>query len=121
MSNKGFYLKKYRSIEIRLAQPVSISGGFHILLLVGIIFLFGSILHPAYAVEETQPAKKAPVPAADKIATTELPKEVHTLQTGDSVQLVLTYYPGTRGKESAPVVLLHGYGKSTTGLTTRLI
>ncbi len=33
-----------------------------------------------------------------------------TLSTADRVQLVLTYYRGTKGKESIPIVLLHGYG-----------
>jgi pimeloyl-ACP methyl ester carboxylesterase len=31
------------------------------------------------------------------------------LQTGDGLQLALTYYPGLKGKQSIPIVLLHGW------------
>jgi pimeloyl-ACP methyl ester carboxylesterase len=33
-----------------------------------------------------------------------------TLTTDDGVTLTASYYPGTKGKESIPVILLHGYG-----------
>ena len=42
-----------------------------------------------------------------------LPDPEHlSLQTTDGVELVLTYYPGTKGKESIPVILLHGFKQS---------
>jgi pimeloyl-ACP methyl ester carboxylesterase len=45
-------------------------------------------------------------------AETDLPKsEEVTLPTSDNVQIAATYYRGTKGKESIPVVLLHGYGQ----------
>ncbi|MBI2825138.1 MAG: alpha/beta fold hydrolase [Planctomycetia bacterium] len=40
------------------------------------------------------------------------PKEEVTLVTKDDVVLRATYWPGTRDKESVPVILLHGYGGS---------
>ena len=33
-----------------------------------------------------------------------------TLTTEDGVKLAVTYYAGTKGKDSIPVILLHGYG-----------
>lgn len=35
-----------------------------------------------------------------------------TVDTDDGLELALTYYPGTKGKESIPVVLLHGWKKN---------
>jgi pimeloyl-ACP methyl ester carboxylesterase len=56
-------------------------------------------------------AEKKPA-AAGKTAKDESPKsEDIFLTTADNVQLAITYYPGMKGKESVPVVLLHGYGK----------
>ncbi len=37
------------------------------------------------------------------------PEEI-TLPTADNVQIKATYYRGGNGKESIPVLLLHGYG-----------
>ena len=34
------------------------------------------------------------------------------LRTGDGLELALTYYPGTKGKQTIPVVLLHGWKQS---------
>lgn len=40
----------------------------------------------------------------------EIPKpEDLVLQTGDGLQLAVTYYPGLKGKETIPIVLLHGW------------
>ena len=51
------------------------------------------------------------VSAADNKAQDEkekiLPPEDLMLQTGDGLGLALTYYPGTKGKETIPIVLLH--------------
>ncbi|MEN6457339.1 MAG: alpha/beta fold hydrolase [Thermoguttaceae bacterium] len=43
----------------------------------------------------------------------ELPKpEEQTLRTDDGIDLAVTYYPGTKGKDTIPIVLLHGYKQS---------
>ena len=34
------------------------------------------------------------------------------LQTSDGLELTLTYYRGTKGKQTIPVVLLHGWKQS---------
>ncbi len=45
----------------------------------------------------------------------EIPKpEDLVLRTGDGLQLAVTYYPGTKGKETIPIVLLHGWKQSRT-------
>ncbi len=45
----------------------------------------------------------------------EIPKpEDLVLRTGDGVQLAVTYYPGAKGKETIPIVLLHGLNQSRT-------
>lgn len=73
------------------------------------LVLFGVFSRELFAAEDNQPAKK--IPAAGHAAEEELPKpEDIALQTGDNVQLVITYYRGAKGKESIPVVLLHAYG-----------
>jgi pimeloyl-ACP methyl ester carboxylesterase len=38
--------------------------------------------------------------------------EALVLQTTDGVQLAITYYPGSRGKQAVPIVLLHGWKQS---------
>ncbi|MEN6407971.1 MAG: alpha/beta fold hydrolase [Thermoguttaceae bacterium] len=55
--------------------------------------------------------------AADRNATRtskpKLPKpEDVSIETDDGVELALTYYPGPNGKQSVPVVLLHGWKQS---------
>ncbi len=43
----------------------------------------------------------------------EIPKpEDMVLRTGDGLELMLTYYPGTKGKETIPIVLLHMWKQS---------
>jgi dienelactone hydrolase len=45
----------------------------------------------------------------------ELPKpEDLVTRTGDGLQLALTYYPGTKGKQTIPIVLLHGWKQNRT-------
>jgi len=54
------------------------------------------------------------VVAAEK-AKQELPKpEDLVLETGDGVELAVTYYRGPEGRQSIPVVLLHGWKQSRT-------
>ena len=57
----------------------------------------GGTLTPLYAQETKPKAKKLP------------PRETTTLQTKDGVQLRCDFYPGTNGKETVPVMLLHGW------------
>ena len=43
----------------------------------------------------------------------EIPKpEDLVLETGDGLQLAVTFYPGLKGKDSIPIVLLHGWGQT---------
>jgi pimeloyl-ACP methyl ester carboxylesterase len=55
---------------------------------------------------------KAEKPAAKtaKTAEEEIPKpQDEMLTTADGLKLAITYYPGTQGKESVPVILIHGF------------
>jgi pimeloyl-ACP methyl ester carboxylesterase len=69
----------------------------------------------------TKDKEKAP---KDKDAEGEiLPPEDQTLTTGDGLKMMVTFYPGTKGKDSIPVVLLHafkGSRKDYAGLATML-
>ena len=62
--------------------------------------------------------RRRPLPAKDRPAkkekeTEEIPKpEDLVLNTGDGLELTLTYYPGTKGKETIPIVLLHMWKQS---------
>jgi alpha-beta hydrolase superfamily lysophospholipase len=63
--------------------------------------------------EKTVPVADAPAAAVDakkdaKSDKEKIPEpEEPVLTTSDGVRLVMTYYPGTRGRETVPVVLLH--------------
>jgi pimeloyl-ACP methyl ester carboxylesterase len=64
------------------------------------------LLAPAAARAKDQSEKKE----KDK---EEIPKpEDLVLRTGDGLELTLTYYPGTKGKETIPIVLLHMWKQS---------
>jgi pimeloyl-ACP methyl ester carboxylesterase len=64
----------------------------------------------APAAEPAEPAQRQEDKAK---ASAKLPApEDLSLQTTDGVELVLTYYPGSKGKQSIPVVLLHGFKQS---------
>ncbi|MGO8690617.1 MAG: alpha/beta hydrolase [Thermoguttaceae bacterium] len=60
--------------------------------------------------EEQKDAKSEDKPAAAKNGPP-APEDV-TLKTDDGITLKATYYASTNGKESIPVVLLHGYKES---------
>ncbi len=66
-----------------------------------------------HAQDEAAPAKTEDKAAAkaDKLPGAE---EV-PLNTEDGVTLAATYWPGTKGKDSIPVVLLHGFKAGETG------
>jgi pimeloyl-ACP methyl ester carboxylesterase len=73
------------------------------------LFLFGAFSTRIFAAEDNKPAKKPVVPGKAAEETLSKTEDI-TLSTGDSVQLVASYYRGSKGKESVPVILLHGYG-----------
>jgi len=80
---------------------------FRAVILLAVLLLFGPFSPRLLAADDNKAAEKT----AGRTAESELPKpEDITLQTADSVQIVATYYRGAKGKESIPVVLLHGYG-----------
>ena len=67
-----------------------------------------SLAAPASAAAKDQPGTKEKEKA-------ESPKpEDLLLRTGDGVQLAVTYYAGNKGKETIPIVLLHGWKQSRT-------
>ena len=54
-----------------------------------------------------------PVASARAADNEEIPNpEDLVLQTGDGLLLTLTYYPGLKGKQTIPIVLLHGWKQS---------
>jgi pimeloyl-ACP methyl ester carboxylesterase len=63
-----------------------------------------AVLHGGFApgAQDAKPAPKKDAPAIPA------PEEV-TLITSDGVQMIVTYYPGTKGGESVPVVMLHSW------------
>ncbi len=69
----------------------------------------------ATAFAQVDKAEKAPAKAAaksDKDAP-KIPEPVDlTLQTGDGLQLALTYYASLKGKQAIPIVMLHGWKQS---------
>jgi len=71
-----------------------------------VVAAMGAGLDPtAYAQDKNADAKKIP------------PPEELTLHTDDGLQLAVTYYPGTKGKQSIPIVLLHEFKQSRTNFT----
>ena len=52
-------------------------------------------------------------PAAAEEKKIAEPEDV-TLQTGDGIELAATYYPGNKGKQTIPIVLLHGWKQKRT-------
>jgi hypothetical protein len=81
----------------------------HPAILLTLLFLLGAFSATIFAADDNKPSKKpaAPVKAAEEPSAK---GEDITLPTADNVQIIATYYRGTKGKESVPVVLLHGYG-----------
>jgi pimeloyl-ACP methyl ester carboxylesterase len=90
--------------------------GLRAAILLTVLLLFCAFAVNILAADDNKSAKKtAP---AGKAAAEELPKpEDVTLQTADSVQLAATYYRGGKGKESIPIVLLHGWKHNRTDYT----
>jgi pimeloyl-ACP methyl ester carboxylesterase len=85
-------------------------------ILLAILLLICAFAANIRAAEDDKSAKKAA--PAGKSAAEEPPKpEEITLQTADRVQLAATYYRGGKGKESIPVVLLHGWKRNRTDYT----
>ena len=62
---------------------------------------------PSPSAAQDAPAAKKPDDAADeKVPEPEVPE----LTTKDELQLKATYFPGTKGQESIPVIIIHGLG-----------
>jgi pimeloyl-ACP methyl ester carboxylesterase len=78
------------------------------------LLFFAAFSGTLFAAEVDKPEEKAA--AADKTgAAAELPKpEDITLTTADGLRLAITYYPGTKGKQTIPVVLLHAWKRNRT-------
>jgi dienelactone hydrolase len=89
---------------------------FLVIILFVFLFLGGLNSLPVYAADDIKPAPKTPVPAKGLDAELPRPEEI-ALQTADNVQLAATYYRGGKGKESIPVVLLHGWKHDRTDYT----
>lgn len=68
---------------------------------------------PAPKAAKSDPSPKAGTATNDskgKDDEVKIPKPQDlTVQTGDGLYLFLTYYPGMRGKQTIPIVLLHGW------------
>ena len=89
---------------------------FQTCILLAVLLIYGTYLPSLFAADDTKAGPKTAV--SGKAAVEEPPKpEDITLQTDDSVQLVITYYRGSKGKESVPVVLLHGWKHNRTDYT----
>jgi pimeloyl-ACP methyl ester carboxylesterase len=73
--------------------------------LLGAAGVYGPGLLVAQQDPAGKPEKKAAKPDGDEIPAAE---DV-TLTTGDGLGLALTYFAGTRGKDSIPVILLHAF------------
>ena len=61
-----------------------------------LLITFCSLNSFVLAQDEEKPEKELP------------PVESHTLQTKDGIILHVKFYPGTKGKDSIPIILLHG-------------
>ena len=69
-----------------------------------------AVMLPVAMPAAAAPAKDQPAESEKEKKIPE-PKEVE-LQTEDGLKLMATYYPGIRGKETIPVVLLHMWKQS---------
>ena len=74
----------------------------------GLLLMASATRVPAQAVKDQ--AKKEPLPPVGKLPA---PKQVDIL-TVDKVELKAKFYPSTKGKDAACVLLLHALGDSTT-------
>ncbi len=87
-----------------------------VLILFAVLVLYGAFSSRLFAVEDNKPGQKTALPS--KAAEAELPRpEDIAMQTADNVLLTATYYRGGKGKESIPVVLLHGWKHNRTDYT----
>jgi len=84
-----------------------------------ILILFVYAFSPELFAADDKPAKKTAASAKAAEAEPAKPEDI-TLPTADSVQLVITYYRGSQGKQSVPVVLLHGLKHNRTDFTKDL-
>ena len=104
-------------MKIRPLDPRSIdSKRPRAVILFAVLFLCGAFSSRLFAAEDNKPPQKTAVPAKAPEAELLRPEDV-ALQTADNVQLAATYYRGGRGKESIPVVLLHGWKHDRTDYT----
>jgi pimeloyl-ACP methyl ester carboxylesterase len=81
------------------------------------LLLTAAVLWPAMATAADAPAADKSGPKAKSKQTAKDPAELPELEqlglaTSDGLELAITYYPGTKGKETIPIVLLHGFKQS---------
>jgi dienelactone hydrolase len=104
ISPKGHAImaKKKKSFDISVNRSNIVSA----LIFLTVLFLFCAFSPALFAADENKPEKKSTTTAKPNEKTF----EDITLSTADNLQLAISYYRGAKGRESVPVVLLHGYG-----------
>jgi pimeloyl-ACP methyl ester carboxylesterase len=88
----------------------------HAMMLGTFLIIFTGFSFTLFAADSPQKTTASKANSAD-----ELPKpEDITLTTDDGLRLAITYYPGTKGKQSIPVILLHEWKHNRTDYTKGL-
>ncbi len=78
-----------------LSSRLPLTSPFPSLLCCVFLMMFSSFLPVVTAQDEEKPKKELP------------PVETHVLETKDGVFLNVKFYPGTKGKDSIPIIMLH--------------
>jgi len=75
--------------------------------IIAAILALGLVLPLAWTTETSAAKQKAEDPNADEIAEGPPEPENMDLQTVDGLTLSATFYPGTNGKDTVPIILIH--------------